>query len=62
MYAMYFTVCTVLKTVLMDGCIASGPNGLRVVRRPSCATLATIPVPGYLRAHPADVSGYGRVL
>ena len=33
--AMYFAVCvTVLKTVLMDGCIASGPNGLRVVGRP----------------------------
>ena len=53
-------LCPVL--VLLDGCIASGPNGLRVVRRPSCVTLATIPVPGYLRAHPADVSGYGRVL
>ena len=49
-------LCPVL--VLLDGCIASGPNGLRVVRRPSCVTLATIPVPGYLRAHPADVSGY----
>ena len=42
-------LCPVL--VLLDGCIASGPNGLRVVRRPSCVTLATIPVPGYLRPH-----------
>ena len=54
-------LCPVL--VLLDGCIASGPNGLRVVRRPSCATLADDPGPRVSPGtHPADVSGYGRVL